>query len=1052
MTAINTNTAALNAQYYLAKSNKDMESSMAKLSSGQKVNSAADDAAGLAIASRMTAQIRGLAMAVKNSNDSMSLAQTAEGAMEEVTNMLQRIRELAVQSSNGTMNSSDRASLDAEVQALKAEIDRVATTTTFNSQNLLDGSYTATFQIGDKGGQTVGLQIGSVLTSSLGMGEGSSGANSLVSARVNFQNVDAGDIVINGQALGAISSTDHMEDVVQNINDKVDNVAASAFNVVVAENVGNGITGGNGVAASGSYSRTFNIADTDLAIGDIIKLNGTDVTLTAPTGGGTVPTIASLVANINALTSTTGITASASGNDVTLVGDSVTSVSIAYGTEAELEAGFNTATTQTNPATNASNALPFTLVLHADDVVANRTYQLEITKETGSSGVDATVTYKSEEGDTAQDIMRGLRNALLEHTTAGIRTAYTGTAATTVDVESAAGSMTFAGDLDLGRATIDFGVTGSNTAFGSAGNFASSTIAESGMVITVTEQGVATPTSFTISASSSMDELVDNINAETGGVVTADVNDDGKLVLSNTTGAAITIEDDSTSGSGFSSTATTFNGFLKLESTDGSVVRVESGNTALASPGTVSDVQALGFNTTFQQDESDGYTVKGTALTSPSTAIAKGDLVINGVEMFDVDMDTTSFKGKLDVINAFSQQTGVVASASFEQTFSIDSAEIVEGDVYFLNGTQFTIGGSVGGSATSIDVAGVAALINDKSDEIGLTATVNGNNLVLSGDNVQSLTINNETLSDKSTALTGTTEVAAGTQTADQVVNILDADVKEGRTFTLKVLGGSTATANTAAGGVSYTAEAGDTAEEVAEGLRDALRAAGLTSYDGTNATTVAIADITSPGNGNSMTFDNDASNLNNGDATITIERTDDNDLFRAGQTSGTQTTTFASIKLDSVNNSPIKIDLGQNTTAANHAANHGLLESNVGSADFDVNEPTLSASGGTSMSGLTVTDAASATKALGTIDNAIDTVNSIRGDLGALQNRLEYTINNLSSISNATTGARGRILDADFAKTTSELTKHQILTQAATSMLAQANQSKQGILALLQG
>ena len=184
MTAINTNTAALNAQYYLAKSNKDMESSMAKLSSGQKVNSAADDAAGLAIASRMTAQIRGLAMAVKNSNDSMSLAQTAEGAMEEVTNMLQRIRELAVQSANGTMNSGDRSSLDAEVQALKAEIDRVATTTSFNSQNLLDGSYKATFQIGDKNGQTVGLKIGSVKTDSLGLGEGSSGGNTMVSSRI----------------------------------------------------------------------------------------------------------------------------------------------------------------------------------------------------------------------------------------------------------------------------------------------------------------------------------------------------------------------------------------------------------------------------------------------------------------------------------------------------------------------------------------------------------------------------------------------------------------------------------------------------------------------------------------------------------------------------------------------------------------------------------------------------------------------------------------------------------------------------------------------------
>ena len=103
-------------------------------------------------------------------------------------------------------------------------------------------------------------------------------------------------------------------------------------------------------------------------------------------------------------------------------------------------------------------------------------------------------------------------------------------------------------------------------------------------------------------------------------------------------------------------------------------------------------------------------------------------------------------------------------------------------------------------------------------------------------------------------------------------------------------------------------------------------------------------------------------------------------------------------------------------------------------------------------MSGLSVGTASAATAALSTLDRAIDAVNANRGTLGALQNRLEYTINNLSSISNATSGARGRILDADFAKETSELTKNQILTQAATSMLAQANQSKQGILALLQG
>ena len=130
----------------------------------------------------------------------------------------------------------------------------------------------------------------------------------------------------------------------------------------------------------------------------------------------------------------------------------------------------------------------------------------------------------------------------------------------------------------------------------------------------------------------------------------------------------------------------------------------------------------------------------------------------------------------------------------------------------------------------------------------------------------------------------------------------------------------------------------------------------------------------------------------------------------------------------------------------------HGFLEQNVGAADYQVNEPTLSAGGGTSMSGLTISSQSSATSAITTIDNAINRVNEIRGDLGALQNRLNYTVNNLSSISNQTSGAKGRIMDADFAKETTELTKQQILSQAATSMLAQANQSKQGILALLQG
>ena len=146
---INTNIMSLNAQRNLSSSQNALATSLERLSSGLRINSAKDDAAGLAISERFTAQIRGLNQAVRNANDGISLAQTAEGAMAEVTNNLQRIRELAVQSANETNSTSDRASLQAEVTQLLAEIDRVASQTEFNGTALLDGSFaTAQFQVG----------------------------------------------------------------------------------------------------------------------------------------------------------------------------------------------------------------------------------------------------------------------------------------------------------------------------------------------------------------------------------------------------------------------------------------------------------------------------------------------------------------------------------------------------------------------------------------------------------------------------------------------------------------------------------------------------------------------------------------------------------------------------------------------------------------------------------------------------------------------------------------------------------------------------------------
>jgi flagellin len=169
---INTNVASLNAQRNLGASQTDLNTSMQRLSSGLRINSAKDDAAGLAISDRMTAQITGLNQAVRNANDGISLAQTAEGALQESTNLLQRMRELAVQSANDTNSASDRASLNDEVQQLKAELDRIAETTEFNGRKVIDGSLqNAVFQVGANSGANETISFGVVSAKAEALGQ-----------------------------------------------------------------------------------------------------------------------------------------------------------------------------------------------------------------------------------------------------------------------------------------------------------------------------------------------------------------------------------------------------------------------------------------------------------------------------------------------------------------------------------------------------------------------------------------------------------------------------------------------------------------------------------------------------------------------------------------------------------------------------------------------------------------------------------------------------------------------------------------------------------------
>ncbi|MFC0118847.1 flagellin [Pseudoalteromonas xiamenensis] len=159
---VNTNVSAINAQRQLTNSGNELDTSFKRLSSGLRINSAADDAAGLQISDRLNSQIMGLEQGNRNANDGISLAQTAEGAMEEITSMFQRIRTLAQQASNGSNTDEDRLAVQEEIRQLAAEVNRVAADTTFGGQNLLDGSYEANFQVGADAVQTIGFSMKNV--------------------------------------------------------------------------------------------------------------------------------------------------------------------------------------------------------------------------------------------------------------------------------------------------------------------------------------------------------------------------------------------------------------------------------------------------------------------------------------------------------------------------------------------------------------------------------------------------------------------------------------------------------------------------------------------------------------------------------------------------------------------------------------------------------------------------------------------------------------------------------------------------------------------------
>ena len=230
---VNTNVSSLNAQRQLMSSSNGLDKAFERLSSGFRINSAADDAAGLQISSRMTSQIEGLNQAVRNANDGISLAQTAEGALQEVTNSLQRMRQLAIQSQNGINSQEDRAALQEEVTALQDEITRIASTTQFAGTSLLTGGLTFDFLVGANSGEDITVSVAhsggttSFKAASLGVGATSIGIGTAASAANAVTKLDEALSAVNGTRadLGAIQN--RFQSTIRNLSNISENVTAA---------------------------------------------------------------------------------------------------------------------------------------------------------------------------------------------------------------------------------------------------------------------------------------------------------------------------------------------------------------------------------------------------------------------------------------------------------------------------------------------------------------------------------------------------------------------------------------------------------------------------------------------------------------------------------------------------------------------------------------------------------------------------------------------------------------------------------------------------------
>jgi flagellin len=421
MSVINTNISSMQAQSSVRTSGLNLSTAMERLSSGIRINSAKDDAAGLAISTRMTASIRGISAAIRNANDGISLTQTAEGSLSQISDSLQRIRELAVQSANTGNNSSDRAALNNEATQLIAEIDRVASNTTYNGIKLLDGTFqNQDLQVGAGNGSNdrISISIGNAKSSALGVGSTSSYSTVLDADATNAPTavttaLVAGGLSINGYAVGA--STSDGVSYVEDADDLSDEGSAIAIAAAI-----NAVSGSTNVTATAESNVVDGTAISTAGYGTLIAsgdvtLNGVDLGEIA-IAGSAVERGSQMAAAINAVSDQTGVTATFSTStgavELTAVDGRnvvVTQVTAATGGITGLSAAGGTTVTTRSTVSLESTGSDGITIGDIDGVSADSSgftvgyEEASVTVGAGVSSLDLTTASGSQEALTTLD-------------------------------------------------------------------------------------------------------------------------------------------------------------------------------------------------------------------------------------------------------------------------------------------------------------------------------------------------------------------------------------------------------------------------------------------------------------------------------------------------------------------------------------------------------------------------------------------------------------------------------------------------------------------------